>query len=307
VLVHGFGASAFHWRFNVPALSEDRPVYALDLVGFGASDKPLVEYSAELWRDQVGAFLKEVVQAPAIVAGNSIGGYTALHVAATFPERTAGCVLLNAAGKFSAMGVETAVAADAAATTATTTVSLSSQTAVDEVAPSSTAQPAPFAPMETVKKLLGKGVVYAGFFVTKQPARISQVLKQVYPVDPSNVDAELVESIRFPADSSPNCAEVFYRVVSRNTAEPDPTKPPTPCLDELLPSLTAAKTPLWLVWGQADPWIRPQVADKIVQLKPGTVRVNVAAGHCPHDEAPIPVNAALRDVGVFVDAAASAA
>jgi len=65
------------------------------------SDKPLVDYSAELWRDQVGAFLREVVQEPAVIAGNSLGGFAALYAAASFPERVAGCVLLNAAGRFS--------------------------------------------------------------------------------------------------------------------------------------------------------------------------------------------------------------
>lgn len=297
--MHGFGASVFHWRFNVPTLSEDRPVYALDLVGFGGSDKPLLEYSAELWRDQVGAFLAQVVQTRAIVAGNSIGGFTALHVAATFPDRTAGCVLLNAAGRFSAMGVEPTVVTGASASSGSVTA--------QQAARSPTPPPsASFAPLAGLKQLLGKGVVYAGFFFTKQPARISQVLKQVYPVDSSNVDAALVESIRYPADSSPNCAEVFYRVVSRNAAtQSDPTKEATPCIDELLPKLTASGTPLWLVWGEADPWIRPAVADKIMALKPDTKRVSVAAGHCPHDEAPAAVNAALRDVGAFCDAAAA--
>lgn len=39
LLVHGFGASVYHWRYNIPALSEKYHVYALDLLGFGLSDK----------------------------------------------------------------------------------------------------------------------------------------------------------------------------------------------------------------------------------------------------------------------------
>jgi hypothetical protein len=35
VLIHGFGASTYHWRANVPALAENYQVYALDLLGFG--------------------------------------------------------------------------------------------------------------------------------------------------------------------------------------------------------------------------------------------------------------------------------
>ncbi|CAN0563736.1 unnamed protein product, partial [Laminaria digitata] len=54
VLIHGFGASVYHWRYNIPALVDaGYRVLALDLLGFGLSDKPIVEYSAETWRDQV--------------------------------------------------------------------------------------------------------------------------------------------------------------------------------------------------------------------------------------------------------------
>ena len=53
VLIHGFGASYYHWRHQLPELADDRPVFALDLVGFGLTDKPIIDYSPELWRDQV--------------------------------------------------------------------------------------------------------------------------------------------------------------------------------------------------------------------------------------------------------------
>lgn len=61
VLIHGFGASVFHWRYNIPALAQDHRVYAIDLLGFGLSDKPLTDYNAEVWRAQLTAFLQEVV------------------------------------------------------------------------------------------------------------------------------------------------------------------------------------------------------------------------------------------------------
>lgn len=40
-------------------------VYALDLLGQGESAKPVIDYSMELWRDQIVDFMSEFVQAPA--------------------------------------------------------------------------------------------------------------------------------------------------------------------------------------------------------------------------------------------------
>lgn len=55
-------------------------VYAIDLLGFGRSDKPLLDYSTELWRDQLLDFMAEFVDAPAVLVGNSIGSLVSLMV-----------------------------------------------------------------------------------------------------------------------------------------------------------------------------------------------------------------------------------
>ena len=87
VLVHGFGASAYHWRYNVAELAKKHRVFAVDLLGFGWSDKALVDYSQAVWSEQIGAFIKEVVDdGPVVLAGNSLGGYNSLATAARFPE-----------------------------------------------------------------------------------------------------------------------------------------------------------------------------------------------------------------------------
>lgn len=99
ILVHGFGASLGHWRKNIPVLAEGGyRVFALDLLGFGASDKPDLEYTVELWRDLLYDFWAAQVKEPAVFVGNSVGALLTLMVLANYPEAAAGGVLLNAAG-----------------------------------------------------------------------------------------------------------------------------------------------------------------------------------------------------------------
>ncbi|MDJ0688229.1 MAG: alpha/beta fold hydrolase [Xenococcaceae cyanobacterium MO_188.B32] len=101
LLVHGFGASTDHWRKNIAQLQQDFQVWAIDLLGFGRSAKPNLEYSGNLWRDQLHDFITEVIGQPAVLAGNSLGGYACLCVAAQRPDSAVGLILLNSAGPFS--------------------------------------------------------------------------------------------------------------------------------------------------------------------------------------------------------------
>jgi pimeloyl-ACP methyl ester carboxylesterase len=99
VLVHGFGASIGHWRKNIPALAAaGYQVFALDLLGFGASAKPAIDYSIDLWVELLRDFWADKIQRPAVFVGNSIGGLITLSVLANHPDITAGGVLLNPAG-----------------------------------------------------------------------------------------------------------------------------------------------------------------------------------------------------------------
>lgn len=101
LLVHGFGASTDHWLKNIAGLQADFEVWAIDLIGFGRSSKPSGGYSSELWRDQLHDFINQVMGRPAVLAGNSIGGYSCLFTAATKPDAVKGAVLLNGVGSFS--------------------------------------------------------------------------------------------------------------------------------------------------------------------------------------------------------------
>jgi pimeloyl-ACP methyl ester carboxylesterase len=95
IFIHGFGASIEHWRHNLPVISEHRTVYALDLLGFGASRKADTEYSAALWTEQVHDFWQTFIGVPVILVGNSIGSLVCLNVTAVYPEMVQGLVMLS--------------------------------------------------------------------------------------------------------------------------------------------------------------------------------------------------------------------
>ncbi len=106
LLVHGFGASTDHWRKNLEELEKDFSVWAIDLLGFGRSAKPNLEYSGQLWQEQLSDFILDVIKEPVVIVGNSLGGYASLCVAAQCPSRTVGLILLNSAGPFTEIEVK---------------------------------------------------------------------------------------------------------------------------------------------------------------------------------------------------------
>src|SRR6266702_130426 len=74
LLIHGFGpgASSYEWRKNVDALSEQFRVFTLDLLGFGLSDRPGIDYTAETFSDLISDFLKEAIGKPAVVVAHGL-------------------------------------------------------------------------------------------------------------------------------------------------------------------------------------------------------------------------------------------
>jgi pimeloyl-ACP methyl ester carboxylesterase len=74
VLLHGLepGASSYEWRKNVESLSRHFRIYTLDLLGFGLSDRPAIDYTPEIYTDLIVDFLREVVGKPAIVVAHGL-------------------------------------------------------------------------------------------------------------------------------------------------------------------------------------------------------------------------------------------
>ncbi|HWN08965.1 MAG TPA: alpha/beta fold hydrolase [Pyrinomonadaceae bacterium] len=99
VFIHGIGAgaSSFMWRKNFDELARDFPVFALDLLGFGFSDKPAtVPYSADLYVDLITDFIREISGYPVNVVASSLGAAYAIRVADEHPELI-NSLILNAA------------------------------------------------------------------------------------------------------------------------------------------------------------------------------------------------------------------
>ncbi|WP_016950573.1 alpha/beta fold hydrolase [Anabaena sp. PCC 7108] len=95
ILLHGFGASIGHWRHNLEVLGEYHTVYALDMLGFGASEKVPANYSVELWVEQVYDFWKAFIGQPVILVGNSTGSLISIVAAAAHPDMVQGMVIMS--------------------------------------------------------------------------------------------------------------------------------------------------------------------------------------------------------------------
>ncbi|HEX7314931.1 MAG TPA: alpha/beta fold hydrolase [Pyrinomonadaceae bacterium] len=101
LFVHGIGAGtrSFMWRRNFMPLARDFRVYALDLLGFGYSEKPPnAPYSADLYVELISDFLREVVGRPASVVAHTLSAAFAVRAADEQPELAGSLVLVSPTG-----------------------------------------------------------------------------------------------------------------------------------------------------------------------------------------------------------------
>jgi len=96
LLLHGWPTSAFLWRNVAPAIAAHNRVLALDLPGFGKSDKPLdVSYSFRFFTDILDGFLEAVGVDRVSLVVHDLGGPVGLHWVSQHPERLQRLALLN--------------------------------------------------------------------------------------------------------------------------------------------------------------------------------------------------------------------
>ncbi|MEM6500874.1 MAG: alpha/beta fold hydrolase [Cyanobacteria bacterium P01_C01_bin.89] len=252
--VHGFGASIGHWRNNFDVWGQSGDVFALDLVGFGGSDKPPTDYSGTLWVSQVTAFLDEVVGEAAILVGNSIGSAIAMTVADQCrregnPRRVAAVIAL----------------------------SLPDTAARAEMIPALLLPMVSFMERVVANPPLLKTI----FYWVRRPSVIRKWVGIAYP-DKTAIDDDLVEILSDPPQE-PGTAEAFVRILRGMSS---PTFTPS-----MKPVLAASNIPVLVLWGSSDAMIPPALARGFEGLNPlVTVRSLDGLGHCPHDEAPKIIN-----------------
>jgi pimeloyl-ACP methyl ester carboxylesterase len=99
VLVHGLGSSAaVEFYYNLEPLAAHHRVIAVDLPGFGQSEKPVLEYTIDLFVKAVSDLMASEGVGRAAVMGVSMGGRVALGLALTDPEQVERLILVDALG-----------------------------------------------------------------------------------------------------------------------------------------------------------------------------------------------------------------
>ena len=251
VLIHGFGASIGHWRKNIPALvAAGHRVYAIDLLGFGDSDKPDINYTLEFWVKLLHDFWKTHVQKPAVFVGNSIGALMALMTLTTYPDTAAGGILLNCAGSLNHRPEDL---------------------------------PGPLrVVMGTFSKLVSSNLTGPFLFNrVRTKGRIRGSLKQVYG-NREAITPELIDILHSPA-CHPGAQRVFASIL---TAPPGPRPSELlPHITQPLLVLWGEKDP-WTPISAAGIY-QALAADPDQNV---TFQAIANTGHCPHDERPDIIN-----------------
>ena len=252
ILLHGFGASIGHWRHNLAQLAASHTVYALDLLGFGASQKAPLNYDVSVWVDQVYDFWRTFVRKPVVLAGNSIGSLICLACASAHPDMVAGIV----------------------------TISLPDPSVRAEAVPA-WALPA----IEAVESLFVSPIVLRTlFYFARKPGFVRRWAAFAY-ANPESVTDELVEILSGPAGDR-GAARAFcalFKAVGSSQFGPG--------VKTVLPNLTIPVLLIWGKQDRMIPpkFARPH---QFVECNPDRVELVELdnAGHCPQDECPEAVN-----------------
>jgi pimeloyl-ACP methyl ester carboxylesterase len=104
VFLHNGGTSHRTWEPLIERYAADHDVIAPDMLGFGRSEHPKIEYSLDLYVDMLGEFLDELGLGKVTLIGNCMGSATVLRYAAQHPERVQAVVAVNVLTAQTAVG-----------------------------------------------------------------------------------------------------------------------------------------------------------------------------------------------------------
>lgn len=269
LLIHGFGGSIGQYTGLARELRDEFDVHAIDSLGFGWSEKPPLSYNQYLWRDQVLEYVKgkcderfkeEGRPVPFVVAGNSIGGFTAASLAAElrlnrdlYPSVDCrGLVMFNPSGKI--------VPPEALPT--------------DD--PGLARFPPFKGPASEALRLFGRSVI-----ALLQP-RIEQTCRSLYPSNPDHVtSSKLVDNIL--RDS---CDPGAYDILAAGGKLPPPRS-----MNAVFREL---QRPVLLSMGALDPLNNATARGELFSQLPNTTVDLLPLGHCPMDEGPVLVADSIR-------------
>ena len=267
VLIHGFGASKEHWRFNQKSISSISSCYAIDLIGFGNSSQPNAQllyekkkpdnfaYCFDNWSKIIVDFCDEIVKKPVILIGNSIGGVIALNASKELANRCRSIVLIDCA-----------------------------QRTMDDKRLSEQSLFMSFI-RPIIKTLVRQKILSQALFKNAaNPNFIRKILKVAYPSG-QNIDEELINLLFAPTqrEGAPEAFRGFINLFDDHLA-PD-------LLDDL-------EIPVFLIWGEKDPWEPLREAKKWLTTFECVQSLEIIsnAGHCPHDEMPEKVNPIIKKI-----------
>lgn len=99
LLLHGFDSSVLEFRRLLPILASGYETWAVDLLGFGFSDRlPELIYSPKTIKIHLACFWKSLVAQPVVLVGASMGGAAAIDFALSYPQAVRKLVLINSVG-----------------------------------------------------------------------------------------------------------------------------------------------------------------------------------------------------------------
>ncbi|CAK9069750.1 Pheophytinase [Durusdinium trenchii] len=296
VLLHGLLVNADHWRKNLPALADQGArVYAIDLLGNGYTDRLVPgspqaknlsgETARNLTEVETELLLEKGVRQKVTVPqrhplGSVYNIFTWSEQVTDFVrEIVQSEVILVGNSLGSLVSLQAGIDAPELVQGLVLVNPRFRQEHVSEA-------PALARPLiSLVQRLLRETWLGQWLFDTlKTEAAVTEILKEPY-FDPSQVTEELVEVLRRPLLME-GAMESTFDILSYSTG---------PLLEQLLQD-ERLRSPIWVCWGQRDPWTpmkRVKALDEFPNVEKLVEFPNV--GHCPHDESPSLVNGLILD------------